>query len=114
MALLTALICSLVPLGPAHARTIGSAFDPTTTLVVVSPRGPHVRKGERSALRAPSPEDSRYHRFEPATRIVSPLLTVRATPDTATGCPVGHVADDEVPLVACRAGTIGARAPPRG
>ncbi len=115
VALLTALICSLVPLGPAHARTIGSAFDPTTTLVVVSPRGPHVRKGERPALRTPLPDDPQQRRFEPATRMAPEAAASLAGPDAAPRCvPADAIAREMPHRLICRAGTIGARAPPRG
>ncbi len=54
LALLTALVCSLVPLGPAVGRGAGSAFDPTTSAVTVSPRASAAeRAAEREAPKQP-------------------------------------------------------------
>jgi hypothetical protein len=54
MAIVTALVCALMPLGPVHTRSAGSAFDPTTSTVALSPRPERLR--ERSAAIAPSPD----------------------------------------------------------
>lgn len=38
IAIVTALLCALLPLGPAIERVAGSAFDPSTTAVSLQPR----------------------------------------------------------------------------
>lgn len=45
-ALLTAIVCAVVPAGLPATRSVGSAFDPSTTVVALRSRPPVVAKAE--------------------------------------------------------------------
>lgn len=109
LALLTALVCALVPLDPGPARATGSAFDPTTTSVVLSPRGPRLGTGEQPAVRPPRPD------LPDDAPWTTPFAAERATAilPARTPEPAPITAGDTVSIPApSRAGAIGPRAPP--
>lgn len=111
LALLTALVCALVPLDPGPARATGSAFDPTTTSVVLSPRGPRLGTGGQPAVRPPRPD---LPDTAPGTAPFAPASAIIVAPGDENA-PAPIAAGQASPLQAPpRAGSIGPRAPPLG
>ena len=74
MALVTALVCALMPLGPVQTRAAGSAFDPTTSTVALSPRAERVRDDEAAI----APASDRTGQVAPSHHAPPLLFSVAA------------------------------------
>lgn len=101
MALVIALVCALTPMGVPLSRATGSAFDPTTTLVTLTPASQKLRRVVSRAVRDPEPEVAVVVRIANALLATSSAPPVRYT-SVPSILPSDH--EDHRPL--------GARAPP--
>lgn len=107
MALLIALVCALMPLRALPVRSIGSAFDPTTSVVTLRPVSQRLQAGQGVAR----PRDGSSEAG--LLPVLVPLAAVIVVACIVIAFSEEPLVRDPVILRSARAGALGARAPPR-
>ncbi|WP_157219811.1 hypothetical protein [Flavisphingomonas formosensis] len=96
LALLTALLCALVPDGPPASKTIGSAFNPATTAVPLKARSQLARLFVKSAGdKARAPVGGRDPHHLPGAAVLASAFAPSLRGDAPSSLKIG----DDAPIL---------------
>jgi hypothetical protein len=106
--LLVVLLCAALATGQPRTRVVGSAFDPSTTSVALSPKKLRIGQAARAA---PFPGEPLGFAAPAVAAVAAPILPVAASQRGDAGPLAGDsIASSALPRISSR--PVGSRAPP--